>query len=995
MRRPLVFLLLAASALAASAPVSVDYARDLPPVKPREPREALATFRVEPGFRLELVAAEPLIADPVELAFDDLGRLWVLEFTQYNQEFPGGNPNVRGKLKVLRDTDGDGKMDTATTFAEGLNYASAFALWQGGVFLGETPDIVYLADTDGDGRADRREVVFTGFAREPRRAGHAQINSFRWGMDNRIHVCTNTGGVVSRPDARDQAPVDVRGRGFSFDPRTRHYDVRSGGGQHGMTFDAWGNPFACQSSMPGLFVIYDARYLAHNPWLHAPSAVVRIHPPLADYPLYGISPEEPWRVLRSRLRTAGQFFGQADTRGGAVVNQGFFTAATGFTIYTGDAFPAEYQGSGYIGEPASNIVHRTRLRRDGVSFVAEPANTASKSEFLASTDNWFRPVQFANGPDGALYVADLYRELIEGGTFLPPEMLRHLGVVNGQDRGRIYRILPEGKRTARPSDLATRSTTELTRLLAHPNGWHRETAARLLHERQDPAALPHLRDLAARAPAALGRTQARQALVAAGAYTPELALAALTESDENALVHGLRLAEKFAPDSALIRDHIAALTAHAAAPVRYQALFSLGGLAHPEKAALIARALRQDGTDRWMRLAAMTGLRGLLGEVFRELTADAAFVASKQAEEILRELAVMAAESDDTPAVEAVLGGLGHESTRIAGWRRPLLQAMLTRGRSTARQALVASPDTRIRGEISGIVAAARTLAFDPTRPVSARVAQLPVLELVPFAEVRAPLRALLAPDQHRNLQQAALALLARFEAPEVALLVVDAWPELGPALRAQAADVLLARPAWALACINALETGRLARGELGSLRIDALRKHADPSVRVRAREVLGASGEEARDAVAARYRSALDANGDPAAGRAIFTRVCAGCHGLDAAAGALGPNLTGIGRIGRAPLLLNILDPNRDVKAEYVTYTVETTAGTTHAGMIQHESANSVTLRRMDGSSVDVLRVDIARLSSLGVSFMPEGLEEQVSVPEMAHLLSYLESLR
>jgi HEAT repeat protein len=177
-------------------------------------------------------------------------------------------------------------------------------------------------------------------------------------------------------------------------------------------------------------------------------------------------------------------------------------------------------------------------------------------------------------------------------------MLRHLGVVNGQDRGRIYRVLPEGKRPGRRADLGKLSTAELTRLLAHPNGWHRETAARVLHERHDPDAVPHLLDLAVRAPAALGRTQARHALAAEAAYTPELALAALTETDENALVHGLRLAEKFAPGSPPIRDRIAALTAHAAAPVRYQALFSLGGIAHPEKAALIARALRQEGTDR-------------------------------------------------------------------------------------------------------------------------------------------------------------------------------------------------------------------------------------------------------------------------------------------------------------------------------------------------------------------------------------------------------------
>jgi len=994
MRLPLV-LLLGQLALAAGAQERIDYARELPPVEPREPREALATFRVEPGFRIELVAAEPLIADPVELAFDEQGRLWVLEFTQYNQEFPGGDPNVRGKLKVLRDTDGDGAMDTAVTFAENLNYASAFALWRGGVFLGETPDIVYLSDTDGDGRADRREVVFTGFAREARRAGQAQINSFRWGLDNRIHVCTNTGGVVSRPGVNDQAPVDVRGRGFSFDPRTRHYDVRSGGGQHGMTFDAWGNQFACQSSLPGMFVIYDARYLAHNPWLRAPAPTARIHPPLADYPLFVISPEEPWRVLRSKLRTSGQFGGKADTFGGVVANQGFFTAATGLTVYTGDAFPAEYQGSSYIGEPANNVVHRARLRREGVGFVSEPTNAATKSEFLASSDNWFRPVQFANGPDGALYVADMYRELIEGGTFLPEEMLRHLRVVNGQDRGRIYRVLPQTRVTSRLPDLSSLSTEAVARLLAHPNGWHRETAARLLHERQDAVAATSLRELASRAPAALSRTHARYALVGQKSYPAELALAALAESDENALVHSLRLAEPLAPESAPIRDRIAALTTHPSLPVRYQALFSLSGLPHPEKATLLARTLRRESADRWMRLAAMTGLKGHMGAVFRFLIADDAFVASEPAGELLREIAVMTAESGDRPQLAAIVQALAAASSRAASLRRPLLQAMLTGGGPGARQALRSSSDPQIRTEIDGMIARARAVAFDSRQSVPTRVAQFALLELIPLEELRGPLQQLLAPDQNRLLQQAALTLLARFDEPEVGPILLHAWPGLSPALRARAADALLSRPAWALAGLNALDTGKLTRGELGSVRIDALLKHAEPAVRTRAREVLSGSGQEARAAVVARYRPALENAGDLAAGSAVFVRACAACHAREPGAVPVGPTLTGIGKIGRDPLLLNILDPNRDVKAEYLVYTLKTTGGTTHTGMIQSESANSVMLRQLDGTSVEVLRVDIASLASLGVSFMPEGIEAQITVPEMSHLLTYLETLK
>jgi putative membrane-bound dehydrogenase-like protein len=993
MRIPLLYLCCAV-ATAQGAEGRIDYARELPPVAPRQPRDALATFRVEPGFRIELVAAEPLVADPVELMFDERGRLWVLEFSQYNQEFPGGDPGVRGKLKVLSDANGDGIIDSAVTFAENLNYASAFALWKGGVFLGETPDIVYLSDTDGDGRADRREVVFTGFAREARRAGQAQMNSFRWGMDNRIHVNTNTGGIVSRPGAAGQTPVDVRGRGFSFDPRTRHYDVRSGGGQHGMTFDAWGNAFTCQSSMPALHLIYDARYLAHNPWLRAPAPAVRIHPPLADYPLYVISPEEPWRVLRSKLRTTGQFGGKADIFGGVVANQGFFTAASGLTIYTGDAFPGEYQGSGYIGEPANNVVHRTRLRRDGVGFVSEPTNAATKSEFLASSDNWFRPVQFANGPDGALYVADMYRELIEGGTFLSEEMLKHLRVVSGQDRGRVYRILPQSRSTTRLPDLSSLATEELTRLLAHPNGWHRETAARLLHERHDASAVPPLRELATRAPAALSRAHARHALVGHEAYPADLALAALDDPDENALVHSLRLAETVAPHSAPIRDRIAALTAHPSVAVRTQALFSLGALSHPEKATLLGRTLRRESADRWVRLAAMTGLKGEMGAVFRFLIADDAFVASEAGGDLLRELAVMTAESGDRQQLTAVVQALAAASRRAEPLRRPLLQAMLTGGGPESQQALRAAANPLIRPEIDGMIERARAVAFDARQTASARAAQLSVLQLLPLPELREPLQLLLAPDQNRVLQQGALTLLGRFEDPEVATIILQVWPGLSPALRERAADVLLSRPAWALACLNALDTGRLTRGELGSIRADALLKHAEPAVRNRAREVLE-TGRATRAAILARYRPALDEPGEPAKGGEVFARACVACHGRAAGTVPLGPDLTGIGRLGRETVLAHILDPNRDVKSEYLAYTLKTNGGVTHTGMIQSESANSVRLRRLDGTSLEVLRVEIASLAALGVSFMPEGLEEQIPLPDMAHLLTYLETLK
>ena len=346
MRKTIIFAFALALALVvpsvSTGEGEIDYSAQLPAIPPVEPDDALETFETRPGFRIELVAAEPLIADPVEIAFDARGRLWVLEFSQYNQEFHGGDTKKRGRLKILEDDDGDGRMDRATVFIDDLDYSSAFHLWKEGVFLGSTPEILYLADTDDDGMADHSEVVFTGFSRDEIRAGQAQMNSFRWGLDNRIHVCTNSGGSVRRADNDDQRPVNVLRRGFAFDPSSRQFAVGSGGGQHGQTFDRWGNRFNCQSSHPNQFVIYDSDYLENNPWMPAPSSSILISDEVKKKRLHVISPPEPWRIVRNKMRVASVFRGSADIRDGKVQEQGYITSASGLTFSAGAAFPGSY-----------------------------------------------------------------------------------------------------------------------------------------------------------------------------------------------------------------------------------------------------------------------------------------------------------------------------------------------------------------------------------------------------------------------------------------------------------------------------------------------------------------------------------------------------------------------------------------------------------------------------------------------------------------------------
>ncbi|MEO1998718.1 MAG: PVC-type heme-binding CxxCH protein, partial [Planctomycetaceae bacterium] len=376
-----------------------DFAKRLPRIPARSPSESLASLRVRPGFRVELVASEPLIRDPVALEFDARGRMYVVELPQYNA-YALKDVKWAGSVRLVVDRDADGHYDTSTVFLDGLKYPTAVTCFDGGVFVGDAPDLLYAKDTDGDGRADIRRVVYTGFGSD--KAGEAHLNSFRWSFDNRIHLSTNlSGGDVRWLGASARKAVSVRSRGLIFDPRNPgQFELTSGGGQHGLSMDDWGRKFVCSNSVPAQTLMYDDRYAARNPLLAAPKPAVDIAPQGKFTKLYRISPTEPWRALRTYMRSNGLFRGSDE--GGKPF--GFFTGATGITIYRGSAWPDEMRGNVLVGDVANNLVYCARLQRDGLRLVAHRADP--KTEFLASSDIWFRPVQMAHGPDGALYVTE-------------------------------------------------------------------------------------------------------------------------------------------------------------------------------------------------------------------------------------------------------------------------------------------------------------------------------------------------------------------------------------------------------------------------------------------------------------------------------------------------------------------------------------------------------------------------------------------------------------
>ncbi len=589
-----------------------DYSSELPRIMPTEPDAAISTFKVAAGFEMQLVAAEPLIGSPVAIEWDADGAMYVCEMRGYSENREDG---ISGIAK-LTDTDHDGVYDTRVEFAEGLFWPTGLFPYNGGLFVGDAPDLLYLKDIDGDGKADLKQRVLTGFG-----TSNVQglMNSFRWDLDNRLHIaCSSVGGDVRGPHAAADTPgVNIRGRDLAFDPRTYDFEPTSGAAQHGMCFDDWGRKFVSSNSDHIQQVMYEDRYLARNPFVVPPPSRISIAADGPQAEVFRMSPIEPWRIVRTRLRLSGQAKGPIEGGGRAA---GYFTGATGVTIYRGDAWPQEWKGLAIVGDVGSNLIHRKRLDANGLEFIARRID--EKSEFVTSSDIWFRPAQFANAPNGTLHVIDVYREVIEHPLSLPTEIKKHLDLTSGRDRGRVYQIVPTGFRQTAFQPLNYQSTESLVQTLNHANAWHRETAARLLYERQDRSAIEAIRKLSRESSSPLGRMHALYALDGLDGLDDVTVLARLSDSHEQVRRHAVRMVERVALTPELLKK-LDELVEDPSLEVRYQLAFTLGTLKLDSRISRLAGLLLQSPDDRWMRAAVLCSIgdeAAQLGELLRRDT---------------------------------------------------------------------------------------------------------------------------------------------------------------------------------------------------------------------------------------------------------------------------------------------------------------------------------------------------------------------------------------
>ncbi len=956
-----------------------DFSDELPRIPASSPEAALKSFTIADGFEIQPVASEPLVASPVAIEWDAEGRLYVCEMRGYSEDRDAGLSRIRR----LEDTDQDGVFDTSVIYADGLLWPTALFPYKGGLFVGDAPNLYYFRDEDQDGRAEKREIVLTGFG-----TSNVQglMNSFRWGLDNRIHIaCSSAAGKIGRPGSDER--IEVRGRDLAFNPDTFEIEVTSGGGQHGMVFDDWGRKFVSSNSNHIQQVMYEDHYLKRNPYLKAPPARVSIAADGPQAEVYRTSPVEPWRIVRTRLRVGGTVPGPVEGGGRAA---GYFTGATGITIYRGDAWPPEWKGLAIIGDVGSNLVHRKKIDTRTAQFVAHRID--EKSEFVTSSDIWFRPAQFANAPDGTIYIIDVCREVIEHPKSLPPMIKKHLDLTAGRDRGRIYRIAPSNYQYRPTPNLRAADTPQLVDLLDHPNAWHRETAARLLYERKRPETVAQLHAKRNANPSPLGQVHLLYALDGQGELSTPAIFAALQHQHPQVRRHALKLAERLAANPKL-EQLLLPLASDPSLDVQIQLAFSASALPTELKIPLLERVIAGGPGDRWLETAVLSSLRQGSGELFAKLVQNTTF-RSEAAGRFLATLATQIGQQNQPSDLDLAIKQASALPTSSASFTLPILGSLTAyRSRKNHHLQLLSQ-----QGKLSNLdtlkqklVSAAGVTAQNVDAAIADRVAATKSMRFGSFERVSATLASLINNRQPHLVSQAAIETLGTFSSPAVAEPLLLAWSNLSPKLRATATEVLFARNDRLTQLFDSVDSGKISLADIGTPRLQIAAKSRDAKIKSRAANFLANMGSSDRSRILKEYKQALSLDANAERGRELFTRHCSVCHKMNGIGHEIGPNLASIGTRGAETILVNVIDPNREVNPQYLNYVLLTQDGRAMTGMIAAETASSVTLRRAQSASDTVLRVDIEELKSTGLSIMPEGMEKSINVQEMADIISFL----
>jgi len=1043
-RRPCGAILAVLAVAAAIGPPS-PCAGQIPPApdapRPLAPDESLKRFQLAPGLRIELVASEPYVADPVAMDFDARGRIFVCEIHGYNLEgyldvlelnkagvldkavrrIPANAKAQKqaadeqyGTVKLLEDTDGDGRMDRAMVWADRLPPCYGVVAARQGVIVLCAPDILYLADRDGDGKAEVQEKLFSGFGLYDM---WSRINNPRWGPDNWIYAANGigSGGTIRGPVMPE--PVALPNTAFRFKPDGTRLEPTAGSSSgFGLTINDWGDRFMVSNQQHVLLVApLEHRYLARNPYYAAPKTLVNISTYGSPARVYPTSRPDPWRLARSKDPAWVRFYGVAE----ATAN-GFFTAASGQAIYQADLLGPEYRGNHFSVDNAQNLVHRCLLAPEGMGYAARRPKEDEKTELLTSTEQWFRPVNLMTGPDGGLYIVDMYRAIIEDYSAIPRylQQIYIESLIAGADKGRIWRIVPEGARPPQRFDLAKATAAELVGELSHANAWWRLTAQRLLIERGDRSAAPALAKLVREGTSPQGRLHALYTLEGLGTLEPRLVQHALADEHFAVRMQALVLAERWLDKNVALMERVLAMVDDPEPRVRLQLALSLGQSKDSGAVRALRRIAARHAGESWIRSAVLSSSAETAQELLAAILSEAgepdalgslvqplaSIVGARHKDDELSQVLLAVA---DCPRREAQALRIACLDGLIEGLKRSKPAMLRAAPGQESLRKLLTDPEPQVAQRalsIAGLVklrqseamkaamARAAKVALDGSLKVEDRAAAVALLAGAPLADLAPVTKPLLDPRQPLDLQLAAVKALAAAEEPQAATLLLAHWASYTPKAQAAVMDAVFLRQDRLPALLEAIEKKVVLPSNVDALRRAHLLENFDPALRRRARVLLGSAGtRKDREEVLARYSAALGAARDAKRGQIVYEKQCAKCHQVQGKGYVVGPDLSSTTRRSDEMLVSDVLDPSNQITAGFNQYTVVTEDGRIFTGVLAAETATSVTLRKEQSADETILRKDIDEMAASSSSMMPENLEKEVTPQDVADLIAYL----
>ena len=942
--------------------------------EPLAPQAAIKLFQIPDDLRIELVAAEPEIFDPVAMAFDAHLNLYVVE----NRGYPSGNPEgPTGSIAFLQDLDQDGHYEHRTLFADGFDYPNGVMCWRDGIIVTSTPNVYFLKDTDGDHRADEKTILLEGF--NPGGSTQLRVSHPTFGIDNRIHFTNGLSGGNVRVIGHPEIPMLAMGRAdLAYDPFSHRIFRSAGRAQFGLTFDDYGNKFVCSNRNHFQHVVLQTEDLNRAPFLRFTETV-------EDIPKHG---------------AASRIYALSEARTTAYAHTGTFTAACGIHLYRGNALPETYLGDGFVCDPTGNLIHRDRLSPSGGTFIAHRADSELASEFLATADNWSRPVFVTGGPDGALYFCDMYRKAIEHPTYLPDEIAAITDFDAGKDRGRIYRITAaiSASSVKQISHPFAASRRLLAKSLSSDNGWHRDTARRLLMENPHPEDLALLSAAYNDSPSAPAKAAILHMRYQKNALTKTHLQDAITDLNPNVRVQGIKLIRKAASQHPELIPDPRALANDENATVRFNYALAIGDSSIQTSHEALSEILHRGVDHRWTRMAVLMAVQDEAIH-FAELVLESASTLQFGWTDFMNRLGYLLARQETPERTTHFMiqhlnsnrsWSLSFHEGILAGYKRNTSLKSGTSVIDNMKSMTDAGPDKKLLLDtwIHDRIQSSANNNMQDQRLLSIRI-----LGYTDYATAGPPLLALLTPLNAQVIQTEAVRSLNGFRDERVmdSCLDRETWRSFTTPTRREVITGLLVNQTGIEKLVSALENNTVQTWSIDQNSIARLKRTRNPGLKAR---VLKLFTSDKKSDVAKRYeeyKQVLNLTPDFNSGRKVFESTCQSCHHFGGIGHSVGPDLTGIQSQPLESILLHIINPNSLLLSGYESYLVETKSGDTLIGLITSETDKSITLKQSMGLETTLMRTEIQLLESNSLSLMPESLESGMTHQELRDLLGFL----